>query len=127
MTTAALHCATHRLGEAAIDLHDRKDDPWISRTKNHAGSRHRNGAVRIVKDPVAENTVAIDIIRYGEIDALIEIIQPLGRLPHDRSRQKSEDDAGKSQALGGGGMPLLPIADAGTSHGTHPSTAITEH
>src|SRR3978361_1460738 len=98
MPPAALHCATHRLGEAAIDLHGRKDEPWISRTKNDAGSRHRNGAVRIVKDPVAENTVAIDIVRYGQIDALIEIIQPLGRLPHNRSRQQSEDDAGKSQA-----------------------------
>src|ERR671912_2357193 len=73
---AVLDGTGHALREAAVEFHDPGYERRIERAEEHAGRRLEGGAVNLVKGSVAEHAVAIQVMGDGQVERLIEIVQP---------------------------------------------------
>src|SRR5262249_48505755 len=73
MTAVRINAAPHRLREARIDFHDRKDHRRKYRSEEHSGLCRLDRTVDRIKNSIAEYAVAIEVVGDRDIKYLIEI------------------------------------------------------
>jgi hypothetical protein len=76
LARAVLDGTGHALGEPAVEFHDPGYERRIEWPEEHAGRRLEGSAVNLIKGSVTEYTVAIQVMGDGQVERLIEIVQP---------------------------------------------------
>src|SRR5829696_2081993 len=85
LALVVLDRTVYALGEAAVDFHHTGYQGRIKWPKEHARRRRGRRAVHLIEAAVAEYAMAIQVVSDGEVERLVEVVQPFWTAGGDRN------------------------------------------